>query len=756
MKRETLRTLLVLLLVGVLLLGGALPVLAQDGDDDKDSDRDGLTDAEEVKFGSDPNNPDSDGDGLNDLYEWFLETDPNQADSDGDGIADADEDTDGDGLPDGYEFEYVSTTAYMNPDTDDNGVPDGQDDWDGDGLNNQDEAAQGSDVLDPDSDRDGLTDAQEFEAGTNPNVKDSDGDGLTDFQEGQAGTNPLSADSDGDGVNDKLELETGFDPNVPDDFAAVDSDGDGISDAAELDAGTDPNEADSDGDGLSDGEEAELGTDPLNPDSDGDGYPDGDEVKYGTDPKFAEPGKWLDKYMVLMAMDSRLAALYKVFFWPYPQGSMFLGLVGISNESQASLFSAGSIRDMARAKEGELFSGKVPQGQPEPLVSIDAGSYVEDMAVSLTGYSSGAAIPGGGLHIRPAQALQGVLATASDDGGLRLWDITSGALLDERMFGDRLVSVRINPAGDVLATGTSGGQVHVLQLSGTALGDEIATLPAGGPVWAMAFSPDGSQLAYADGSAVTLWDVAAGAEAATLQGHAEQIWALAYTPQGDRIASGSWDGAVKVWDVASGELLLALDGHTHYVGALAFNDDGSGLVSGSGDTTLRMWDATSGDLLRTIDNHPDKLGGVAFFPGENMLLTGSWDGTILVWGLPTDPALLNLDAAPADGDAPPLDPSAVDDAGNTGDAPGTDDPPDTAAPAVSCTVSAANNVNLRSGPGTEFEVAGVLAAGMAAAADQQATGAAGYVWWHVADAGAWVRSDVVTASGDCALLPVAP
>lgn len=77
----------------------------------------------------------------------------------------------------------------------------------------------------------------------------------------------------------------------------------------------------------------------------------------------------------------------------------------------------------------------------------------------------------------------------------------------------------------------------------------------------------------------------------------------------------------------------------------------------------------------------------------------------------------------------------------------------TAAPTeamAGCTVSAAN-VNMRGGPGTNYEVRGSLTT--SATAVGQAQGADGFIWWQLAD-GNWVRSDVVTEEGDCESLPV--
>src|SRR4030095_4206600 len=81
---------------------------------DLDDDNDGLSDLDEVTFGSNPLDVDSDNDTLNDGVEFGLGTNPNSADSDNDGMSDAVEapsgcphptvaDSDGDGLNDGLE-----------------------------------------------------------------------------------------------------------------------------------------------------------------------------------------------------------------------------------------------------------------------------------------------------------------------------------------------------------------------------------------------------------------------------------------------------------------------------------------------------------------------------------------------------------------------------------------------------------------------------------------------------------------------------
>lgn len=105
----------------------------------KDTDGDGLIDSEEIRLGTDPNNPDTDRDELWDGREVTeLRTNPLNPDSDSDRSLDGEE-------------VLRRSTDPLNPDTDNDGLLDGQ------------ETPPCPNPLDPDSDRDGIKDGRDLD-----------------------------------------------------------------------------------------------------------------------------------------------------------------------------------------------------------------------------------------------------------------------------------------------------------------------------------------------------------------------------------------------------------------------------------------------------------------------------------------------------------------------------------------------------------------------------------------------------------------
>lgn len=161
----------------------------------------------------------------------------------------------------------------------------------------------------------------------------------------------------------------------------------------------------------------------------------------------------------------------------------------------------------------------------------------------------------------------------------------------------------------------------------------------GGPVTALALSPNGKTLAVggADGS-VRLWDLDGGLlnERATLKGHSRAVTALAFALDGNTLASGGWDRTVQLWDLRSGEVKkrAVLEGHSLKVLALAFAPDGKTLASGGGDRTVRLWDLTADyPTERAVLKGQRRVTSLAFASNGKTLAQGSGDGTVRLLNL---------------------------------------------------------------------------------------------------------------------------
>ena len=151
-------------------------------------------------------------------------------------------------------------------------------------------------------------------------------------------------------------------------------------------------------------------------------------------------------------------------------------------------------------------------------------------------------------------------------------------------------------------------------------------------VYSVAFSPDGQTLASGSyDKTIKLWDAKSGKEISTLKGHSDGVFSVAFSPDGQTLASGSRDNTIKLWDAKSGKEISTLKGHSHDAFSVAFSPDGQTLASGSLDNTIKLWDAKSGKEISTLKGHSHDAFSVAFSPDGQTLASGSADRTIKLW-----------------------------------------------------------------------------------------------------------------------------
>src|SRR4030095_6598882 len=57
----------------------------------------------------------------------------------------------------------------------------------------------------------------------------------------------------------------------------------------------------------------------------------------------------------------------------------------------------------------------------------------------------------------------------------------------------------------------------------------------------------------------------------TLRGHTGRVSSVAFTPDGQTVATGSWDKTVRLWDMTTGRQIRVLTGHRDVVSCVAFS-----------------------------------------------------------------------------------------------------------------------------------------------------------------------------------------
>lgn len=212
-----------------------------------------------------------------------------------------------------------------------------------------------------------------------------------------------------------------------------------------------------------------------------------------------------------------------------------------------------------------------------------------------------------------------------------------------------------SPAAGLLASASADGSVRVWEAAG---GNSVACTPAGGAdpsemMIAVEWAPDGQALAAASaGGAVLVWG-RDGALRAALRGHAGAPMTLAWNRRGDLLASGGADGAVIVWDVKAGAERQRWAPHgAAQTGVPAVYDvdwrNNSVLAAGWQDGSVAVYKVGAEAALRACKDHvtaaaeaaeagegqggaAPEVNAVRWDPAGRVLASASNDMTVRLW-----------------------------------------------------------------------------------------------------------------------------
>jgi WD40 repeat protein len=164
-----------------------------------------------------------------------------------------------------------------------------------------------------------------------------------------------------------------------------------------------------------------------------------------------------------------------------------------------------------------------------------------------------------------------LLASAGNDAIIRLWDWQAGTLLRTLQGHTNIVfSMAFSADGQYLVSGSSDQTIKIWNVS---TGNCIKTLPHRNRIFPIALSPgDGhqpitQQLASAsENCRVQLFTLPKGEVQQEFDCGQNNVYALAFSPDGKQLACGGGDRTITLWDLQSGQCSQTLQGHQERFG----------------------------------------------------------------------------------------------------------------------------------------------------------------------------------------------
>ncbi|CEO96677.1 hypothetical protein PBRA_005281 [Plasmodiophora brassicae] len=201
-----------------------------------------------------------------------------------------------------------------------------------------------------------------------------------------------------------------------------------------------------------------------------------------------------------------------------------------------------------------------------------------------------------------------LLATASTDKTVRIWDIKAGKIIKRVETKGANINISWSPDGNYIAVGDKNDTVSIIDFG---LKQIIGEFPSDNEVNELAWSRDSSALLFSTGKGkgvVEIHTVVASGDPPAVkldlvhafEAHTGQCYCVSFSPCYRYLATGGADAVVCLWDT---EDLVCLRAHHNLelpVRTLSFSHDSMYLASGSEDHRIDICRVDTGEHAYTI------------------------------------------------------------------------------------------------------------------------------------------------------------
>ncbi|KMZ76365.1 hypothetical protein ZOSMA_103G00710 [Zostera marina] len=220
----------------------------------------------------------------------------------------------------------------------------------------------------------------------------------------------------------------------------------------------------------------------------------------------------------------------------------------------------------------------------------------------------------------------GMIYTGSQDCTIKVWETTQGKLIRELKGHGHWVNSLALSTEYTLRTGAfdhTRKQFSSAEEMKEAALDRYNKMKGNAPERLVSGSDDFTMF---------LWEPSVSKHPKTrLTGHQQLVNHVYFSPDGQWIASASFDKSVKLWNGNTGKFITSFRGHVGHVYQISWSADSRLLLSGSKDSTLKIWDIRTRKLKQDLPGHADEVFAVDWSPDGEKVASGGRDRVLKLW-----------------------------------------------------------------------------------------------------------------------------